>query len=427
MSDDVDLIFDRLGHRPFSPEEADALWRVERFVSHHRFAERQRPRFALEVLLAGVVAAVVVTLVVALTRPSLAPPPPVYHAPPPPTATVAPTLSPSPSPSIPAGFQPEAFSAISESDFWVLGTRFCASGQCPPVIFHTTDAGRKFAQIPFPPVVFLEGNKSTPGLPIVFDIRFANANDGWVFGDQLWATHDGGAHWHQVHLGASVMQLEPGANGYVYATFEDCATAGSTCSYRVLRSRASSDTWSKLTPPGNPSGRPVIGVHFDTVWVMYFNGGTRVEWISRDDGALWIRGSMPCETDLGGNFDPVSNSVIWAFCATGMAGDAWVSTNGGETFTTPAGAAGNSTNGAMVAALSSQRAFIVDPGAGMLRLTTDGGRTFRSIPQLDGAMWGGFTNSEVGYVIVNSQPSGIMQLWRTTNAGATWSRMSLPS
>jgi hypothetical protein len=30
-------------------------------------------------------------------------------------------------------------------------------------------------------------------------------------------------------------------------------------------------------------------------------------------------------------------------------------------------------------------------------------------------------------VIVNAQPSGIMQLWRTTNAGGTWSRMSLPS
>src|SRR5450432_272855 len=131
MSDDFDPIADRLGHRPFSPEEEDALWRVERFVSHHRFAERQRPRFAIEVLMAGVVAAVVVTLVVALTRPSFAPPSPAHHTPPP-TATVGePTLSPSPSPSMPAGFQPKAFSAISESDFWVLGTRFCASGQCP--------------------------------------------------------------------------------------------------------------------------------------------------------------------------------------------------------------------------------------------------------------------------------------------------------
>ena len=107
-------------------------------------------------------------------------------------------------------------------------------------------------------------------------------------------------------------------------------------SSKFERSRAGSDNWTVLSPPGHPTGRPVIGVHGDTLWVMYFNRSPGLEWISRDDGNLWVRGSMPCQPDLGGTFGPVSNSVIWAFCATGHGRNPSVSTNGGITFSDPA-------------------------------------------------------------------------------------------
>jgi photosystem II stability/assembly factor-like uncharacterized protein len=159
---------------------------------------------------------------------------------------------------------------------------------------------------------------------------------------------------------------------------------------------------------------------------MYFNGSPRLAWTSHDDGRLWVRGSMPCTPELGGSFDPVSNSVIWAFCATGNFGDPWVSTNGGASFSTSPTYQGMSTNGATVVAVSAQHAFILDPGAAALRVTIDGGRSFRSVPQLAGALWAGFTDSEVGYVIVAAQPSGATRLLRTTDAGRTWSLISLP-
>ena len=153
----------------------------------------------------------------------------------------------------------------------------------------------------------------------------------------------------------------------------------------------------------------MIGVHGDTVWVMYFGGSTGAGWISHDDGALWTRGSMPCEPDLIGSFDPVSTSVIWAFCATGNFGNPWLSTNGGESFSSSHNFVGQSTNGATVVALSAQRAFIVDPGAGFVHVTTDGGRTFRPVAQLAGAQWGGFTDSQVGYVIATDETTGAMR------------------
>lgn len=333
---------------------------------------------------------------------------------------------PSPTSSFPSGFQPKGLTAISESVFWVLGTDGCTSLDCSPEILHTIDSGRTFHRIPFPPMVSLFGNPSTPRYPQVSGIRFADASDGWVFGDQLWATHDGGAHWRQINLSLTVHQLEPGASGFVYASLEGGCPASNFACDRLMRSHAGSDTWTAISPPGNPTGRLAISIHGDTIWVMYFVG-PGLAWISHDDGRLWVRGSMPCEPNLGGSFDPVSTSVIWAFCATGNFGTPWVSSNGGVAFSSPpAFQGGVSTNGANVVALSAQHAFINDPGAGVLKVTSDGGRTWHTVPQLAGAQWAGFTDSEVGYAIVNEQPSGALRLWRTADAGIAWSLVSLP-
>jgi len=337
----------------------------------------------------------------------------------PPTAT--------PTPPTPTGFEPRAMSAISETDFWVIGTRACASSACPLEIMHTEDGGGSFKPIPAPQGVYLAGNTSAPGPPQVGDLRFADASDGWVFGDTLWATHDGGATWQQLTLGGTLLnvsQLEPGANGYVFAVFEICTdpSTASDCVFRLERSRATSNAWSVISPPGNPAGRQQIGVHGDTLWVMYFDRSTGLEWISRDDGNLWARGSMPCEPDLGGSFDPVNNSVIWAFCATGTMGGPSVSIDGGATYSSPPSTT-LFTNGGLVAALSTQHVFIVTPGVS-IGVTTNGGRTYQPIEALSGALWAGFTDSEVGYVLTQNPSTLVYRLWRTRDAGSDWRAIS---
>lgn len=335
-----------------------------------------------------------------------------------------------PTPSVPPSFEPQRLSAISETDFWVLGSEACGSSACPPAIVHTTNGGRSFQRIPAPPGVFLAGNTPSPGPPQVSDLRFADASNGWVFGETLWATHTGGSAWHQItfaHSLLNVLQLEPGANGYVYAVFEVCTAPASAsgCVFQLERSRAESDTWTVIAPPGDPSGRPQIGVHGDTLWVMYFNRSTGLEWTSRDDGNLWVRGSMPCQPDLGGSFDPVSNAVIWAFCATGTMGGPTVSTNGGATYS-PAGIGTiQFTNDGIVAALSAQHAFVVTPTVG-IKVTGNSGATYQVIAPLAGAFWAGFTNSEVGYVVALTSSGDASRLWRTVDAGAHWALVSLP-
>jgi photosystem II stability/assembly factor-like uncharacterized protein len=349
-------------------------------------------------------------------------------------ATTSPTPAvPAPTPSataslpIPAGFQPVAFSAISDSDFWVLGRSPCATANgCPAEILHTLDGGKTFQRIPGPATVYLTG-AGTGGSPTVSALRFANASDGWAFGDgQAYATHDGGEHWGDLDFNWTFMQIEPGANGWVYATVQICSGPqdATDCPYFLMRSPAHVDEWSQLDIPGAPTGRPVIGVHGDTVWVMYFQRSLALAFTSHDDGEVWQHAAMPCEPDLGGSFDPVSVTVIWAFCATGTAGNAALSTNGGATYTTHAGPQTAFWNGAMVAALSAQEAFV---GAGMtgVEVTTNGGQTYRAVSQIPSALWIGFTDSEVGYVISEDQDTLASQLWRTTDAGSVWTVVPL--
>jgi hypothetical protein len=103
MSDDFDVVAETLYSRPLTPTEEVALARVERFVSRQDFATPRHPRLALELLIAGVVAAVAVTFIVALTRHSLSTPSPARSTPVPVATATATASPPTPSTSPPLG------------------------------------------------------------------------------------------------------------------------------------------------------------------------------------------------------------------------------------------------------------------------------------------------------------------------------------
>jgi len=103
MSEDVDVIAEMLTTRPLTQSEEATLARVEQFVARRDFTAQRRPRLALELLLAGVVAAVAITFIVALSRHSLPLPSPAHHTPVPTAAATASATPTTPSPSAPLG------------------------------------------------------------------------------------------------------------------------------------------------------------------------------------------------------------------------------------------------------------------------------------------------------------------------------------
>jgi hypothetical protein len=93
---------------------------------------------------------------------------------------------------VPAGFAATSVTFVSPDEAFVLGTAPCADAPCTSVV-RTLDRGASWAGLPAPaePV-------GQPGLAagtVVWGIRFANPQHGFVFGDGLWETTDGAQQW----------------------------------------------------------------------------------------------------------------------------------------------------------------------------------------------------------------------------------------
>jgi photosystem II stability/assembly factor-like uncharacterized protein len=316
-----------------------------------------------------------------------------------------------PNSSVPAGFQPGSFTAISERSFWLLGTVPCHGARCTAIV-RTTDGGRSFVAIPAPA---LPTSGTTP------ELRFADRLDGFAFvpwRGLVYATHDGGATWRRLALGRLVAFATGSGNVYVVT------------SRRLEYSRVSANAWRARPLPFPSDGSPLdLEAHGANLWLL---GTQRATGSFHDDlarsndaGRTFRTRAGPCVPGLGGELAPTSTNVVWAVCPTGMLGGAWRSTNGGVSFArlhTP-----QLVNAAQIAPASATTA-VLDRGVGVRLLrTTDGGEKW-SAPKTPGRatsiMWVGFTDARVGAALVQTDLAKTA-LWRTTDGGATWSNVRI--
>lgn len=306
-------------------------------------------------------------------------------------------------------FTPLSFTAVSDDEFWLLGNG---------VIEHTTDGGANFTPID---ASALRGLGQAGTLPT---LRFADQRDGWAFvsgaGGAIYATHDGGATWTQLHLGA-VLAFATGG-GYAYAVTADCTVSG--CSgYAFRRTPVMQDAWTKTALPFTSDGSVLdLAAHGRELWLL----GTRAPAApghdvlarSADAGAIFTVVPGPCTPGLGGDLEPVSASVLWAVCPTGMLAGGLRSTDGGRSFHALGGL--ELANSALLAPASATTAVIANGNE--VKRTTDGGATW-STPATPSTTtpwtWAGFTDAHVGTAIVGHQ------LWRTTDGGADWRVLTL--
>jgi hypothetical protein len=168
-------------------------------------------------------------------------------------ASASPTIQsasapPFPAP-VPANFRPSSATFIGTSTGWVIGQAGtpgqCATQYCTSVA-RTDDAGKTWAGGPAP----LAG--SPDGGTGVSAIRFLNRSDGWAFGPELFATHDGGHTWTRVATsGLRVTELET-VGSRAFGLFASCSGSGTAfadqcTSYTLYSSPAAADDW---TPVG---------------------------------------------------------------------------------------------------------------------------------------------------------------------------------
>jgi photosystem II stability/assembly factor-like uncharacterized protein len=147
---------------------------------------------------------------------------------------------------------PLSVTFVGVSTGWVMGQAIPA-GQCDRpaapgcVVLQRTDTGGAAWRAVTPPPT--HGPAGATG---VSQVRFLTLSDGWAFGPQLWATHDGGQTWTPIPThGLRVTALETRGQR-VFAVWARCAGTGSgfashCTSFTVYSSPAGSDSWAPVS------------------------------------------------------------------------------------------------------------------------------------------------------------------------------------
>jgi hypothetical protein len=153
-------------------------------------------------------------------------------------------------PPVPGNFRPSSITFIGKHTGWVIGQAgtpgHCATAYCTSVA-RTDNAGKTWSGVPAP----LTG--APHGATGVSQVRFLEERDGWAFGPQLYATHDGGHTWTQVDTnGLRVTDLET-VGDRAFALFAACTGTGAAfadhcTSYTLYSSPAGSDEWTSVGP-----------------------------------------------------------------------------------------------------------------------------------------------------------------------------------
>ena len=339
---------------------------------------------------------------------------------------------------VPAAFAATSVTWVSPDEAFVLGTAPCAQAPCTSIV-RTLDRGASWVGLPAPVVPV--GEPSIGAAPVVWGIRFATPEIGFVFGDGLWQTTDGGEQWTQDHTvpHGSILSLAI-VQAQVLILTARCTADGGCQEYGVLSRRPlTGGPWagvikSTVTDIIDPddlintqAGVAAVAVGHDV-------------FVSHDGGLTYTLHPVPCASISGTPSVAVTSAAGLVALCTGGAytghtiKQTFVSDNDGASWT-KAGAPSPDGDGGVLAATPAGNVVIATASAASwLFYSPDGAQTWRTVnEQYDGgAGWAdlGFTTDADGVVIhgpaVNDantqQRPG--QLFLTSDGGATWHRVT---
>jgi len=309
---------------------------------------------------------------------------------------------------VPAGFEPSSFTAISDTNWWLIGQAPCSVKPCTSIV-RTENGGASFVGLP------------APRTSQVSQIRFANPRDGYAFDPELWMTTDGGESWTQLTAPQGVSDLEI-SGGYAYAV--TAVGSGQSILERFPVGSSVGDTL-----PG--AGHPIGGLWAQGATVIVDsqtnNASGNEMLISQNNGETFQRFAPP--PSVACIFQAPDPSVIWAECPTGMLSGVWLSTDGGANWQATGGDAHASgmpaePNSAAFGAASGTTAVY---GYQQLYRTGNGGKSWSELSKpagITGWNYVAFTDPLHG-VALGQSGGNSEQLYYTTNGGLSYHLVSI--
>ena len=334
---------------------------------------------------------------------------------------------------VPIGFAARSVTFVSTEEAFVLGTAPCVKAPCTSIL-RTLNRGASWRGLPAP-VVPLAAPFEVTG-PAVWGIRFANPSDGFVFGNGLWETTDGGERWTPAASpGDSIVSLEV-IDGQVLAIAAPCTANGGCGQTGTLERRPlAGGAWqavAQVSVPGAIATQARVAAALEGDGVIVTGNG----------GISTVDRSGPCST--AGIEAPVSIAVtgpngLAVLCAgNGAAGSVdktvYVSDDLGAHWTKAGSPAAGGDPEGLSAGSTSQLVVSAASGASMLYYSADGGAQWTTAyDEGDGGLGFndlGFTTPADGVVVygpaltdnnVGSRPGWLLL---TSNGGESWQPVS---
>jgi len=346
---------------------------------------------------------------------------------------------------VPAGFKANSITWVSPAQGWVLGAAPCGRKTCSYVIGTTNGAKTwKLLSKVSAPIGTAGVLNPKPGITT---IRFATAKVGWIFGDRLFRTTNGGRSWASMPIpgkGKAVDSLAANsARAYVVVTTCPWATFCYT-PYTFWRTATlTSTSWARISLTLPPSTGTDVAVHGKTVYLVDPEGGyagAKNKFYASTDGLHFSARPVPCAAPWPMPLAvPTSATRVALLCVAnpGFGGadkSVYRSVNTGKT-DTYAGTTGRGGIGASLAASPSGNLAVasVSPYAASQLYINDTLKTTWTMvidkPNDGGAGWGDLTyvtNTEAW--VIYGPPDGatdIGQLLVTRDGGHHWSAVRI--
>jgi photosystem II stability/assembly factor-like uncharacterized protein len=330
---------------------------------------------------------------------------------------------------VPGGFAATSVTFVSSQEAFVLGTAPCSHAPCTSIV-RTLDRGATWVGLPAP-VVPLGTAEGASG-HAVWGIRFADPAHGFVFGNGLYETTDGGEHWAQAASPqGSILSLEV-IDGQVLALTAPCqAQSGCGQNGTLLRRPLSGGSWQVVTQVSDPR---LIATQARVAAVL---DGTSVI-VTADGGLTYSTHATPCTSEgvaLATSVAVTGPDGLALLCAgQGAMGSVektvYVSADLGTHWTKAGLPARGGDPFAIAAATPAQLVVAAESGASWLYYSGNSASTWGTAYEAgDGGQgWNdlGFTTTSDGVVVhgpatqdgnAQGRPG---QLLFTSDGGATW-------